>query len=177
MIIKYQGHVGLREKGMESFSYIEGCENVTTERVSLNELLNEFISEFDKRYCETEKIVANDYQNNARSIEAVLRSREENRQGKHAIDFTDTMFFIASMLGSCAENLSNAIMPEQRENERVFTFLAEALLGDEKINKEWFYDTKLKIITYTKEEKNYKLFTIGIVYLLNDSGKTVDIVK
>lgn len=62
-------------------------------------------------------------------------------------------------------------------NSNFFVDLAEVLLGYEAIDKEYFRSARLKMVTYKRNDKWYTLFTIGTVYLLNDSGKTIDVVK
>lgn len=168
MIIKYingGNQCGGLEEDFESYSYIEDCKDVTTEKITLEDLMIEFKEIYrkgDKDWPDWQKVVKNFFE-----------SCEENYK---EVD-CDKQAELARCLMIAAETCKRYSKVYVDSNKNIFYELAECLLGDEAIDKEYFRSARLKMITYKRNDKWYTLFTIGTVYLLNDSGKTIDVVK
>lgn len=168
MIIKYvngDNRCGGLEEDFESYGYIEDCADVTTEKITLEDLMIEFKEIYkkdDKDWPDWQKVVKNFFE-----------SCEENYK---EVD-CDKQKELARFLRTAAESCKRYSKAFVDSNSNIFIDLAEVLLGDEAIDKEYFHDARLKMITYKRNDKWYTLFTLGVVYLLNDSGKTIDMVK
>lgn len=168
MIIKYINGGNQRgglEEDFESYSYIEECKDVTTEKITLEDLMIEFKEIYrkgDKDWPDWQKVVKNFFE-----------SCEENYKEVDCDKQKELSKYLMVAAESC-KKYSKAFVDS---NSNIFVDLAEGLLGDETIDKEYFRSARLKMITYKRNDKWYTLFTIGAVYLLNDSGKTIDVVK
>lgn len=168
MIIKYVNggnQCGGLEEDFESYSYIEDCKDVTTEKITLEDLMIEFKEIYrkgDKDWPDWQKVVKNFFE-----------IYEENYKEVDCNEQKELAGFLATAAESC-KRYSKAFVDS---NSDIFDELAEALLNDEVIDKEYFRNSRLKMITYKRNDKWYTLCTLGVVYLLNDSGKTIDIVK
>lgn len=168
MIIKYingGNQCGGLEEDFESYSYIEECKDVTTEKITLEDLMIEFKEIYrkdDKDWPDWQKVVKNFFE-----------SCEENYK---EVD-CDKQKELSKCLMIATESCKKYSKAFVDSNSNFFVDLAEVLLGDEAIDKEYFRSARLKMVTYKRNDKWYTLFTIGTVYLLNDSGKTIDVVK
>lgn len=166
MIIK----VGIgKERGeYKGYQYIDGCEDIRVKSINLGHLTYKYQEKFG---CGGEETYANlqDFVKNR--LKRVVNSAEgedkcDSCDCDEEIIFTELKRIIewtfdeVPMDGNCED----------------LKYLAKCLCGEEKVNFD--SDAKLNAVYYNKGDKTYVICSIyNPIYLLNNEGKTIDVIR
>lgn len=87
----------------------------------------------------------------------------------------DLVYFNLAVL---VKNMSETGACDKYGNLELLKTIAEWIVSEHVTSDNfWLNSAKFKIFTSTKDEEKIKYFLLDDVYLLNDNGKTIDIIK
>lgn len=168
MIIKYVNgeRVCKRLKeDLESYSYLEDCKDVTTEEITLDGLMAEFV-----RFYDIEDVDYSDWKEIVNKLlERYKKECKDSIRPDREI-LTECLLTTAETYKKYSRKFL-PIVGDALDN------IAEDLIRIKNLDQVCYADKKLKIINYRNNETWYTLYTLGTVYLLNDNGKTIDIIR
>ena len=173
----------INDKKAIAFGYIENCENVKFEKINVADALEAFIkmstftTDSYSRDCELHdtdtSINYNDFF--SQYFKSTLTNSLE----------TDEKLFMSIIKQRLIDSIISELHYAMRESipdsviiedESSIQYILK-LLYNESISNVFYNTISFNVIRYTKNNEVYCLITLGTVYLLNDSGKTIDIIK
>lgn len=171
----------ISDKKAIAFGYIENCENVKFEKINVADVLEAFtkMTSLTSDTCVYEpcstdtSINYNDY-----FLQYFKRVFTDPHDiGEKLLMDSVKQTFISSIISELHNAMRESI-PDSViiEDESSIQYILNLLHNESAPNV--FYNTiSFNVIRYTKTNETYCLITLGTVYLLNDSGKTIDIIK
>jgi hypothetical protein len=151
------------EMPTQTFQYEEDCENVKTYRVNLKRFLREYNHRYSEQTFDNIKSFIDfrisNFENNHKDIEFMERDVIANELLTTLLVVWDTY---QAGITECND----------------LNYFAECLLGGEDIDNDFLANTDIKMVRYNKGETTYDIIKIfQPIYLLNDNGKTIDVIK
>mgnify|MGYP006957392267 CR=1 FL=1 len=169
MIIKYEvgtSNVTQVPEAGKRFGYIDRCEDVNVEIFGMKDVLADFV----KTVCAPE-FLRDDWKTSVRAWAGSGVKEGERCESKEA----DLVYFNLVVL---VKNMSRTGDCTKYGNLELLKTIAEWMVSKHVTSDNfWLNSAKLKIFTFKNGEEKIKYFLLDDVYLLNDNGKTIDIIK
>ena len=171
MIIKISEFPGLNEEGYGTYKYFDGCENVVTKKMRIVDVLRGVLRDNGFEGVLPNNLLQKELRNFCNKV------AEKFSKGCAESEELDTEKFLQEKIEIYLCVASSFGLGHIVENKDIEHFVNSLLVSEESIDNEWLCSNDLKIVTFTKDEQKYSILTIGRVYLLNNDGKTIDILK
>lgn len=167
MIIK----IGIGEERGEykGYQYIEGCESVRIKRTNLNHITYKYQAKLscasEEQYTDLQDFVKN-------RLKRVFNSAGAEDKCDSCDCDEDIIFIeLKKVIEWTFEEFQMEIEGEDLK------YLVKCLCGEEKFNIDGD-DARLNAVYYKKGDKTYVIYSIyNPIYLLNNEGKTIDIIR